>query len=108
LKFRKSHKQSQVKRPQLKVGLGWYRAEQWQRLREISADVEILEEVYADWLELAEQQIRELSATGLDVEKVDVDVNALLLWCNAQGLPVNAQSRARYVSEALQKRSKGK
>lgn len=108
MKFRKFPKKPQVKGPQLKVGLGWYRAEQWQRLREISADVEILEEVYADWLELAEQKISELRATGLDVEKVDVDVNELLLWCNAQSLPVNAQSRARYVSETLQKRSEGK
>jgi len=36
------------------TGIAWYRPEQWERLREVSEDVENLEETYEAWLETAE------------------------------------------------------
>jgi hypothetical protein len=35
------------------TGVAWYRAEQWQRLREVAADVENLEENHEAWLQTA-------------------------------------------------------
>lgn len=32
------------------MGIAWYRPEQWPRLREVSADIEGLEETHAEWL----------------------------------------------------------
>ena len=84
------------------VGFAWYRPEQWQRVRDISSDAGALADSYEDWLSLAERKLQELSSSGLQVEKVDVHSEQLILWCNEGGLEVNAQSRSRYAAEKLQ------
>jgi hypothetical protein len=84
------------------VGFAWYRPEQWQRVRDISSDTGALEDSYEEWLSLAEQKLKELSSSGLQVEKVDVHSEQLILWCNERGLEVNAQARSRYAAERLQ------
>ncbi|HEY2975644.1 MAG TPA: hypothetical protein VGJ48_24230 [Pyrinomonadaceae bacterium] len=84
------------------VGFAWYRPEQWQRVRDISSDAGALEDSYEEWLSLAEQKLKELSSSGLQVEKVDVHSEQLILWCNERGLEVNAQARSRYAAERLQ------
>ena len=43
----------------------------------VSADAEDLEESYHEWLLLASARLRELQETGIDVRKVDVDVEGL-------------------------------
>jgi hypothetical protein len=52
-------------------------------------------------LRLAEQKLAELRAGGLRVEKVDVDSEQLILWCNERGLEMNARARSRYAAEKL-------
>jgi hypothetical protein len=85
------------------VGFAWYRPDQWQRVREISADEDELHDSYLEWLQSAEGRLQELRASGLRVEKVDVHSEALILWCNDQGLEINGESRSRYVAERLSK-----
>ena len=41
------------------TGVAWYRPEQWERLREVSEDVDNLEETYEAWLKTAEHLIRD-------------------------------------------------
>ena len=86
------------------TGVAWYRRDQWQRLREVSEDVENLEETYDAWLETAERMIREGIPENVAVEKMDIDVEEVLAWCNVQGLPMNTQSRARFVSERIRQK----
>ncbi|MEP6820350.1 MAG: hypothetical protein ABJA18_12515, partial [bacterium] len=81
------------------VGFAWYRPQQWQRVRDISSDADEMEDTYEAWLRLAEEKRAELIAGGLRVEKIDVDSEQLVLWCNEQGLEVNAQARSRYAVE---------
>ena len=86
------------------TGVAWYRPEQWQRLREVSEDVENLEETYDAWLQTAERMIRDGIPADVVVEKIDVDVEEVLAWCNVMGLPMNTASRARFVSERLRQK----
>ena len=86
------------------TGIAWYRPEQWERLREVAEDVESLEETYEAWLQTAERIIREGIPADQTIEKVDLDVEEGLAWCNFHGLPMNAQSRSRYVSERIRKK----
>jgi hypothetical protein len=86
------------------TGIAWYRREQWARLREISDDTEKLEDTYEEWLELATRALRDMRRLGMNVRKVDVDVEDLLGWCNEQGRPVDPSSRANYVAEKLRRR----
>ena len=83
------------------VGVAWYRPEQWQRIRDISVDAVDMHDSYEEWLRSAEQNIKEISISGLDLEKVDVNSEQLILWCNIRGLEVNGQARSQYVSERL-------
>ena len=85
----------------LVVGFAWYRPDQWQRVRDISTDADNLEDNYEAWLRLAEEKLKELHASGLRVEKVNVDSERLIFWCNERGLDVNAQARSQYAAEKL-------
>ena len=89
------------------TGVAWYRPEQWERLREVSEDVENLEETYQEWLQTAERMIRDGIPANVRVEKVDIDVEEVLAWCNAQGLAMNAEARSRFVSERLRQKYEG-
>ena len=85
------------------TGVVWYRPEQWARLREISEDVENLEDTHEEWRQKAEQLLRDCPA-NVTMEKVEIDVEEVLAWCNVLGLHMNAQSRARYVSDKLRRK----
>jgi hypothetical protein len=86
------------------VGVAWYRPEQWQRIRDISSDTDYLEDTYEEWLHLAEQKLAELIAAGLSVEKVDIDSEQLIAWCNERGLDINGEARSSYTVERLRER----
>src|SRR5687767_7882637 len=85
------------------VGIAWYRPKQWQRVREISADADDLHDSYLEWLQSAEETLKELRSRGLRVEKVDVHSEELILWCNERDLEINGEARSRYVAERLSK-----
>ena len=89
------------------VGFAWYHPEQWQRVRDISADADALEDSCSEWFQLAEEKVKDLQASGLRVEKVDVHSEKLILWCNERGLEINAQARSRYVAERLSQLERG-
>ena len=82
-------------------GVAWHRRDQWQRLREVSTDVEKLENTYEEWLQLANEKIKELTAAGVSIGKVHIDIEQLIQWCEENGLEVNGSSRARYTAERL-------
>ena len=83
------------------VAIVWYRPEQWQRVRDIATDSEEIEDSYIEWLQLAEAKAKELKSRGLRVEKVDLDSEKLILWCNERGLENDAKARSLYAAERL-------
>jgi hypothetical protein len=89
------------------IGIAWYRADQWKRLREVSSDPERLEKTWYEWYQVAEQNLQELTASGLALERVAVDVEDLARWCKAQGIVVDGHARAQYVAELLRLRDQG-
>ena len=86
------------------MGVAWYRREQWQRLREISADGDELGATHEEWERNAEKSLREMLKAGMYPEKVEIDVEELLHWCNEQDRPVDAGARAQYTAEKLAQR----
>jgi hypothetical protein len=85
------------------VAIVWYRPEQWRRVRDIATDADELEASYVEWLQVAEEKFREIQSSGLRVEKVEVDSEKLIRWCNERGLENNGQARSRYAAERLSK-----
>jgi len=86
------------------VGIAWYRADQWARLHEVSVDRAELEPSYASWEAGANRRLQELRARGLEVQRFDVDVEALVRWCELEGCEVDGRARSRYVAEGLRAR----
>ena len=83
--------------------MAWYRQEQWALLRAVSADGEKFEATYDEWLNFARQQIRDLEARGIRVQKIEVEVGALTRWCESEGRVVNGDARAEYARRGLGK-----
>src|SRR2546423_11172366 len=91
------------------IAIVWYRPEQWRRVRDIATDADEFETSYPEWLQGAEEKLKQLRDSGLRVEKVEVDSEKLVLWCNERSLENNGQARSLYAAERLseldQKRS---
>ena len=83
------------------VAIVWYRPEQWQRVRDIAADSDEFEDSYGEWLQLAEEKAKELQGRGLRVEKVDLDSEKLIRWCNERGVENDGKARSLYAAERL-------
>jgi hypothetical protein len=86
------------------MGVAWYRPEQWERLREISEDGDKLETTYKEWAKNAERALQEMQKVGMHPEKVEIDVEELLRWCNERDRPVDASARVQYTTEKLAQR----
>ncbi len=78
-------KDSNEPKEETAIAIVWYRPEQWRRVRDIATDADELEASYAEWVKVAEEKLKQLRSTGLRVEKVDVDSEELILWCNERG-----------------------
>lgn len=87
------------------IGVAWYRPEQWQRLREISTDNDVVEETYAEWVRSAKKALRVMRRQGVYPVKIDVDVEELLRWCENQHIPVDGEARSSYVVAKLREMS---
>lgn len=92
--------------PGVVLGVAWYRSKQWNRLLEIAADRDNLEDTYEEWLRCAERSLSQLSRHGIQPIKVDIDVDELFQWCLAQRCPIDAQARTKFVAEKLHQRHK--
>jgi hypothetical protein len=93
----KKHRDSKT----LITGVSWYRAEQWDRLREISAYKATFETPYEASLLEWEKKIQQLEAQGIRPIKVEVDVGELLTWCATQGLAVTPETRTKFMMNTL-------
>ncbi|HTW39187.1 MAG TPA: BrnT family toxin [Steroidobacteraceae bacterium] len=85
------------------LGLAWYTREAWERLRQLADDVEALDESFEDWERGALSAIRELESVGRSVQKVPVDIDALVAWCRERSRRVDSVARAEYVTYLLQR-----
>ncbi|MBN2011687.1 hypothetical protein JW960_20325 [candidate division KSB1 bacterium] len=84
------------------VGIAWFRANQWERLREISVDKDDLETTFEQWHKMARKTLSKFRLQGMHVHKVDVDVEELETWCQLEKRPVDAAARSEFASYKLQ------
>ena len=80
------------------IGAAVYREEQWERLVELSIDREKLSESFQSWKESFEKTITQLKEQGLNVRKVDVDVEELNDWCRGRNIELNGEARSQYAA----------
>jgi len=83
------------------IGIAWYDPAQWTKLKQVAADAEQLEETREEWLRNVERTERKLTADGMVVRRVPIDVDALVAWCRGQNMPLDGAARAQYTSRML-------
>lgn len=86
------------------VGVAWYRADQWQRLRSLAADAHVLHDTYAEWEAAAVERLAELRALGMLVQPVPVDIDELAQWCRERHQAMDGKARSQFVAEKVQER----
>lgn len=89
------------------VGMAWYRPNQWSLLRQVALDSHDLESTFEEWEKLASAKYQELKAQGVSVEKVDVDVEELVVWCSSRNTPLNASARSNFAADKLRQKHTG-
>ena len=83
------------------VGVTWYSADNWARVKAAATDPDRFEATYADWHAMAVDALADLRKAGIDATPFNVDAGRLLAWCLMHNKPNNAASRAEFVSEML-------
>lgn len=84
-----------------KVGVAWYRPDEYDRLRALMSDAGKLPADYASWLRSAEQVAGEVARSGIEVVRVVVETDAFRLWCEAKGIQPDGAARARYAQDSV-------
>jgi len=78
------------------VGMPWYTADSWAQLRAVADDHADLVETVEEYEQKAERLIRQFAAQGIAVEKVLIDIDALVRWCRREGYRIDQKGRAAY------------
>lgn len=78
------------------VGMAWYKPEDYDEIRRVSADGETMAPTYQDWLDSAQELFDRVKIKGHTVEKVYIDPDTFPSWCAERGLSVDSQARAHF------------
>ncbi len=85
----------------MKIGIAWYREDQWNLLKSTATDPECMEDTYQEWLEYVGKSMKELKKEGYKPVKVNFDVDKFNAWCKSNGKAPNSESRSEYVTRLL-------
>ena len=82
--------------PQISA-IGWYREEDYQRIIAISDDGHVFHPNYADWLKAAERTFENMeNMPGVIALKVYIYPKTFPIWCEANGMKIDAKARLAY------------
>lgn len=83
----------------------WYKKEDWQILKEMFVDGDMLPRTYEDWLSRAEEMKNKAQADGDAVIKVYIDPQTFPEWCQKKGVEMNGEARSQLAIEVAQAQS---
>src|SRR5690348_1955772 len=82
------------------LGIAWYRAEDYDRLKAMFVDGDELPDTYEEWLKKAREVVGVMTLDRQPVEKIWIDPIAFPKWCSEHGQKLDASARTRYAAEA--------
>lgn len=85
------------------VGVAWYFPDEWEQLRAVAPDPDVLEATYDEWASVYKDGIKLLKESGMRPLRVDVHLDALLAWCQRSGRQPDGAARAAYAVDVLQR-----
>jgi len=85
-----------------KIGIAWYRREDYAEVRTAMIDGDVLPESYDDWLRCVSQVVTIEEAMGSAIVKATIAPKSFVDWCLATGQAADMQARTRFVNEAVE------
>jgi hypothetical protein len=86
------------------VGAYWIKEEDYPALLEIFDDGHNMPPSWKEWLKMAEEMERGLTAYGHAVLRVHIDPKTFPDWCAAHGTTPGSQGRKKFVAAAVLER----
>ena len=80
-----------------KIGIGWYRPEQWELLKSSVVDPEVIEDTFFEWFEFVTAQFDDMEPKGLEPVRVDIDVEEMLAWCKRNNKLLDGNARSEFI-----------
>ena len=90
--------------PGVLTGIAWYQRPEWPLLLAFSTDAAGLERTYDQWRAVAEDTYARMQREGSEVERIEVRVAELVVWCAEKGRPLDESARAEFVANKLRQR----
>lgn len=100
LKAKQAQKQEKVRQPMIQA-MVWYKEEEYDGLRQIFDDGDLLPPTYREWLKLAEEKKEEAETAGDQVVKVFIDPETFPQWCEKKNLSKDANARSELAIEVV-------
>jgi len=101
---RRPEKKRDRKGNEIVVGVAWYRAEDYPRLLEVATDRKGMHSRFVDWEQSALLNNDKLREQGIRIEKIEIDLEELIAWCNARNRSNDGAARAEFAVEKLRAR----
>lgn len=83
------------------AGICWFDKNQWDRLKEVAEDRDRLEDTWEEWHSRSLDMIETFATRNIFIEKVPVDLEELILWCESKKKGVNSATRAEFVTQKM-------
>jgi hypothetical protein len=88
------------------VGVPWFTRGQYEKLLKVGDDRATMLPTFDEFERIAGQRFEQHKARGLPVEKVLIDVDEFVAWCQAEARPIDADARAEFAAVILMFRDK--
>jgi hypothetical protein len=85
--------------PPRRIGLPWYRREDYLRIRDMMTDRHNLASTYDTWLAAAENNENVGRQAGLQISRIMIEPDTFAKWCTEMGLEPDSAARIKYVAE---------
>ena len=76
----------------------WLQRDQWTRFCEVFAGDDPLPPSFDCWLTDSQNMALEMTRAGFNVRRVEIDVEAMVKWCNRRGRVVDPLSMMLFAS----------
>lgn len=81
------------------IAFFWIRREDYPRYLSLCVDAANLPPTHEKWLYAANKGVERLSRAGIEVFRVEVDLDEFVAWCRTKGLNVDSEARTSYANE---------
>jgi hypothetical protein len=79
------------------VKLAYYRKKDWKRFLKIIDDRESMHDTWNEWLQDFLKLKKELTAKGLEVLEIEIDLDELTNYCKLKGIRNDGKARSQFV-----------